>query len=202
MGRSSTRAEPERAKVSHPGPIGAPIMMEQFYKKEVVLKLMKDLGLKNRMAVPRIQKIVVNSCVSEATQNIKVLDTVSHELSLITGQHPQMLRAKKSIAAFKLRKGMPIACRVTLRRKRMYEFFNRLVNVALPRARDFKGLNRRGFDGRGNYTMGITEQIVFPEIPYDKVDKARGMNVTIVTSARNNEHAEALLRAFRFPLRS
>ena len=176
--------------------------MIDLYKKQVLPKLMQEMKVTNPMSIPRLEKIVVNSCVSEATQNIKILDTVAKELAAITGQKPHTLRARKSIAAFKLRKGVPIACRVTLRRQRMYEFFNRLVNVAFPRARDFKGLSKKGFDGRGNYTLGITEQIIFPEIPYDKIDKARGMNVTIVTSARNDKEGELLLKALGFPFRN
>lgn len=176
--------------------------MVELYKKKILPGLMKELKFKNPMSVPRLEKIVVNSCVSEATQNIKILDTVSKELAAITGQKPHTLRAKKSIAAFKLRKGVPIACRVTLRRKKMYAFLNRLVNIAFPRTRDFKGYSKKGFDGSGNYTLGITEQIIFPEIPYDKIDKARGMNVTIVTSARTDKEGELLLKALGFPFRN
>lgn len=177
-------------------------MLEQFYKKEVVPKLMTELGLTNPMQVPKLVKIVVNSCHSDAIADSKVLDVASRELSIITGQKPAVRRAKKSIAAFKLRQGMPIAVTATLRRKKMYEFFNRLSNVALPRARDFKGLPSRGFDGRGNYTLGITEQIIFPEIPHDKVDKSRGMNITIVTTAVNDKDGLALLKALGLPIRS
>lgn len=177
-------------------------MLEDFYKKEVVPKLMTELGYKNPMRVPRLEKIVVNSCVAEAVSNVKILDTVSQELAAITGQKPAIRRAKKSISTFKLREGMPIACKVTLRRKKMYEFLNRFMNIALPRSRDFKGLPRRGFDGRGSYSLGINEQIIFPEISHDKVDKSRGMNITIVTTARTDKEAEVLLRSLGFPLRT
>ena len=142
-------------------------MIKQFYEKEVIPKLMKELGVTNKMNVPRLTKIVVNSCVSEATQNSKILDTVAKEIAMITGQKPAIRRARKSIASFKLREGMPIACTVTLRRNSMYDFYAKLVHVAFPRSRDFKGLPKRGFDGHGNYTVCITEQIIFPEVsPY------------------------------------
>lgn len=176
-------------------------MLQDYYKKEIVPKLMTDLNIKNVMRVPKLDKIVVNSCLAEAVTDAKILDLAGKELAQITGQKPSIRRAKKSIAAFKLRQGIPIGVRVTLRRKRMYEFFNRLVNVALPRSRDFKGLSPRGFDGRGNYTFGITEQIIFPEIVHDKVDKARGMNITLVTTARDNKEGLTLLKALGFPFR-
>lgn len=176
-------------------------MLEETYKTEIVPKMMKEGGYKNPLSVPRLVKIVVNSSVSEATQNVKVLDTVAQDMAIITGQKPSIRKAKKSIAAFKLREGMPIGCMVTLRKKRMYEFFNRLVNVALPRSRDFKGLNKKGFDGAGNYTLGITEHIIFPEISSDRIEKSRGMNITIVTTAKSDKEAEALLRNMGFPLR-
>lgn len=177
-------------------------MLREIYEKKIVPKLIAELGYKNKLSVPRLVKIVVNSSTSEATVNVKVLETLAGELAQITGQKPLVCLAKKSISAFKLRAGMPIGCKVTLRRKRMYEFFNRLVNVALPRSRDFKGLPRRGFDGRGNYTMGITEHIIFPEISHDKIEKSRGMNITIVTSAKTNKEGETLLKYLGFPLRS
>lgn len=163
--------------------------------------MMKEEGYKNPLSVPRLVKIVVNSSVSEATQNVKVLDTVAQDMAIITGQKPSIRKAKKSIAAFKLREGMPIGCMVTLRKQRMYEFFNRLVNVALPRSRDFKGLNKKGFDGAGNYTLGITEHIIFPEISSDRIEKSRGMNITIVTTAKSDKEAETLLKNMGFPLR-
>jgi large subunit ribosomal protein L5 len=169
------------------------------YKKEMVPQLQKELSLKNRMAVPRLEKIVVNIGVGEAIQNIKVLDSAKEELSQITGQWPAVGRAKKSISSFKLRKGHAIACYSTLRGKKMYEFYDRLVNIVLPRVRDFRGVSKRAFDGRGNYTLGLKDQLVFPEIDYTKVDKSRGMNITIVTSAETDEHAQALLSKLGMP---
>lgn len=171
------------------------------YKKEIIPALQEEFGIKNKMAVPRLEKIMVNVGTGDATQNIKVLDTAKTELSLITGQWPAVGRAKKSISAFKLRKGMPIACYVTLRGKRMHEFFDRLVNIVLPRVRDFRGVNPNSFDGGGNYTLGMKDQLVFPEIDYTKVEKQRGMNITIVTSARNDEEAYALLKKLGMPFR-
>lgn len=177
-------------------------MLQDFYKKEVIPKLMKELNISNPMGIPKLVKIVVNTSVSEAVSNAKIMDTVSQEMGQLTGQKPSIRRAKKSIAAFKLREGMPIGCMVTLRRERMFEFFNRLVNVGFPRSRDFKGLSKRGFDGRGNYTLGIAEQIIFPEISSDKIEKARGMNITIVTTANSDKEGELLLRYMGFPLRN
>jgi len=171
------------------------------YKKEIMPELQNELGIKNAMAVPRLEKIVINMGVGDAMQNIKLLDTARAELGLITGQLPAVGRAKKSISAFKLRQGMAIACHVTLRRQRMYEFFDRLVNIVLPRVRDFRGVPANSFDGRGNYTLGMRDQLVFPEIDYTKVERARGMNITIVTSARNNEEAQALLKKLGMPFR-
>ena len=162
---------------------------------------MKQFGYKTVMQVPRIEKIVVNMGVGEATQNAKVLDPAVNELGQITGQKPVVTRAKKSIASFKVRAGMPIGAMVTLRGDHMYEFFDRLVNVALPRVRDFRGVSTRSFDGRGNYTLGLREQLMFPEIDYAKVDKARGMNVTIVTTAKNDNEARALLKHMGMPFR-
>src|SRR5216110_1565637 len=172
------------------------------FEKEVAPALMKEFELKNPMAVPHLHKIVVNMGVGEATQNAKVLDPAVNELSQITGQKPVVTRAKKSIAAFKVRAGMPIGAMVTLRGDRMYEFFDRLVNVALPRVRDFRGVSTKSFDGRGNYTVGIRDQLIFPEIDYAKVDKLKGMNVTIVTTAKNDNEARALLRSFGMPFRA
>ncbi|MFQ6037774.1 MAG: 50S ribosomal protein L5 [Candidatus Aminicenantales bacterium] len=169
------------------------------YQKEVVPALQKELSIKNRMAVPRLEKIVVNMGVGDAIQNIKMLDAAQKELSLITGQWPAIGRGRKSISSFKLRKGQPIACYVTLRGRRMYEFFDRLVNIVLPRVRDFRGVSSRSFDGRGNYTFGMKEQLVFPEIDYTKVERPRGMNITIVTSALNDEEARALLKHLGMP---
>jgi len=169
------------------------------YKKEIVPALKEELSIDNKMAVPRIEKIVINMGVGDAIQNIKLLDTAKAELSLITGQWPAVGRARKSISAFKLRKGLPIACYVTLRGRRMYEFIDRLVNIVLPRVRDFRGVTRRSFDGLGNYTLGMKDQLVFPEIDYTKVERPRGMNITIVTSAQSDEQAYALLKKLGMP---
>ena len=171
------------------------------YKTEVLPALQKEFGIENVMAVPRLEKITLNVGVGEAIQNAKLLDTAKAELSLVTGQAPVVSRAKKSIAAFKLRKGVAIACYVTLRGRRMYEFYDRLVNIVLPRVRDFRGVSPKAFDGRGNYTLGLRDQLVFPEIDYVKVEKPRGMNITIVTSARNDKEAYALLKGLGMPFR-
>ncbi len=171
------------------------------YKTEIMSELQNELGIKNKMAVPRLEKIVLNMGAGDAIQNIKLLDTAKAELSLITGQAPVIGRARKSISAFKLRKGQAIACYVTLRSRRMYEFFDRLVNVVLPRVRDFRGVSPRSFDGRGNYTLGLRDQLVFPEIDYTKVERSRGMNITIVTSADNDTEAFALLKKLGMPFR-
>jgi len=178
------------------------IRIKEYYKKEVIPKLMKDFEYKNVMQVPKLTKVVVNMGLGEALQNIKILDSAAEELSLITGQKPVITRAKKPIAAFKLREGNPIGCSVTLRRAKMYEFFDRLVNIALPRVRDFRGISPDAFDGRGNYTLGIKEQIIFPEISYDKIDKIKGMNITVVTTAKTDEEARALLGYLGMPFRS
>jgi len=175
--------------------------LKRKYVEEVVPSLMKKFGYKNVMEVPRIEKIVVNMGVGEAVQNIKELENAMNDLALITGQKPSVRRAKRSEAGFKLRKGMPIGAKVTLRRDRMWEFLDRLISIALPRTRDFKGLSPKSFDGRGNYNFGLEEQTVFPEIDYDKVDKIRGMNITIVTTAETDEEAKALLEALGFPFR-
>jgi len=163
---------------------------------------MKRFNYKNQMEVPKLEKIVVNMGLGEAIQNIKILDSAVQELSQITGQKPVITKAKKSIAQFKLRSGMPIGAMVTLRKERMFEFFNRLVNVALPRVRDFKGLSGKSFDGRGNYAMGIREQLIFPEIHYDKIDKIKGMNIVIVTTAKTDEEGKELLKLLGMPFRS
>jgi large subunit ribosomal protein L5 len=177
-----------------------PRLQKQF-ESEFRAALVKELGLKNVMQVPRLKKIVVNIGQGEATQNIKTLEAAAVELAAITGQKPVLTRAKKSIATFKLRQGAPIGCSVTLRRAKMYEFLDRFINVAVPRVRDFKGFTPKAFDGRGNYTVGVKEQIIFPEIDYDKVDKIRGMGITIVTSSESDTHARALLDKFNFPFR-
>jgi len=175
--------------------------LKEKYQKEVVAALTKEFGYKNVMAVPRITKVVVNMGLGEATSNAKLVDTGADELARITGQKPVTRRAKKSIAAFKVRKGMPIGTMVTLRGERMWEFLDRLMNIALPRVRDFKGVSPRGFDGRGNYTLGLRDQLLFPEIDYMKVDKARGMNVSVVTTAKTDQEARKLLQFVGMPLR-
>ena len=175
--------------------------LHERYQKEVRPWLRKELSYPNDMAVPRLEKIVVNMGLGEALQNIKVVDVASAELASITGQKPVVTRARKSIANFKLRKNMPIGAAVTLRGDQMYEFLDRLVNIALPRVRDFKGLPAKAFDGRGNYTLGLRDQLVFPEVDYSRVDKVRGMNITFVTTAKTDEEARALLKQLGLPLR-
>jgi len=176
--------------------------LKDYYIKEVVPALIKDIGYTNRMQVPKLEKIVVNMGVGEAIQNIKVLDKAVEELALITGQKPVIAKAKRSIATFKLRQGMSVGCHVTLRKEKMYEFFDRLVNVAIPRIRDFRGISPASFDGRGNFAMGLQEQLIFPEIDYDKIEKLRGMNIVIVTTARTDEEARKLLKYMGVPFRS
>ena len=176
--------------------------MREKYQKDVVPALRKEFGYKNIMAVPRIEKVVVNMGLGEATSNAKIVDTGADEIARITGQKPVTRRSKKSIAAFKVRKGMPIASMVTLRGDRMWEFLDRLMNIALPRVRDFKGVSPKGFDGRGNYTLGLRDQIIFPEIDYMKVDKSRGMNVSVVTTAKTDEEARKLLQFVGMPFRA
>jgi len=176
-------------------------LREKFHK-DIAPALQKELELKNPMAVPRLHKIVVNMGVGEATQNAKILDPAVGELGQITGQKPVVTKAKKSIAAFKVREGMPIGAMVTLRGDRAYEFLDRLINVVLPRVRDFRGVSTKSFDGRGNYTLGLRDQLIFPEIDYAKVDKLKGMNVTIVTTARSDDQARALLRHLGMPFRA
>jgi len=175
--------------------------LKEKYQKEVVPALSKEFGYKNVMAVPKIEKVVVNMGLGEATSNAKLVDVGADELARITGQKPVTRRAKKSIAAFKVRKGMPIATMVTLRGERMWEFLDRLVTIALPRVRDFKGVSPKGFDGRGNYTLGLRDQLLFPEIDYMKVDKARGMNVSVVTTAKTDQEARKLLQFIGMPFR-
>jgi large subunit ribosomal protein L5 len=176
--------------------------LKKYCVDEVVPTIMRERHYKNIMEVPRLEKIVVNMGLGEAIQNIKVLDSAVAELSLIVGQRPVVTRARRSIAAFKLREGMAIGCMATLRRDRMYEFLDRLINVAIPRVRDFRGLNSRAFDGRGNYTLGVREQIIFPEVDYDKVEKVKGMNITIVTSAKTDEEGYLLLKLLGMPFRN
>ena len=176
--------------------------LQEFYRKEVVPQLQKQLGLKNPMAVPRIVKITLNMGVGEALADRKALENAMNDLARISGQKPVQCKARRSVASFKIRQGLPIGCKVTLRRERMYEFLDRLINVAIPRIRDFRGFSARAFDGRGNYNIGVREQIIFPEINYDQIDAIRGLDIAITTTARNDEHGRALLEAFRFPLRS
>jgi len=175
--------------------------LKQRFQKEIAPALMKELELTNPMAVPRLHKVVINMGVGEATQNAKVLDPAANELAQITGQKPVVTKAKKSIAAFKVREGMPIGAMVTLRGDRMFEFVDRLMNVALPRVRDFRGVSTKSFDGRGNYTLGLRDQLIFPEIDYSKVEKLKGMNVTIVTTAKSDDEARALLKHLGMPFR-
>jgi large subunit ribosomal protein L5 len=175
--------------------------LKERYVNEVMPALKKEFGYKNVMAIPKVAKVVVNMGLGEAVANVKVIDAGSDELSRITGQRPVTTRAKKSIAAFKVRKGMPIGSMVTLRGERMFEFLDRLIGVALPRVRDFKGISPRGFDGRGNYTLGLRDQLIFPEVDYMKVDKSRGMNISVVTTARTDEEARKLLQLLGFPFR-
>ncbi|MCL4554559.1 MAG: 50S ribosomal protein L5 [Actinobacteria bacterium] len=171
------------------------------YRDEVAPKLMQELGYTNVHQVPRLEKIVINMGVGEAAQDAKALDAAMVDLTIISGQKPMVARARKSIAGFKIRQGMPIGVKVTLRGARMWEFFDRLITMAIPRVRDFRGLNPKSFDGRGNYSMGLTEQLVFPEIDYDKIDKIRGMDITFVTSAKSDEEAKTLMSAFAFPFK-
>lgn len=176
--------------------------LREAYNTEFKAALQKDLGIKNVMGIPKITKIVVNMGVGEASQNAKLLDGAVADMTAITGQKPMITKARKSVANFKLREGMGVGCRVTLRGNVMWEFLDRLVNIALPRIRDFKGINPKSFDGRGNYTLGLKEQIIFPEIEYDKVDKIRGMDITICTTAGTNEEGLALLKQFSMPFRN
>jgi large subunit ribosomal protein L5 len=176
--------------------------LKEKYQKEVVPALSKEFGYKNLMAVPRVEKVVVNMGLGEATGNAKIVDTGADELARVTGQKPVVTRAKKSIAQFKVRKGMPIGAMVTLRGDRMWEFLDRLISIALPRVRDFRGVSPRGFDGRGNYTLGLKDQLLFPEIDYMKVDKARGMNISVVTTARTDEESRKLLQLLGMPFRT
>jgi len=175
--------------------------LEQFYRDKVAKDLQTQFSYKSAMEIPRITKITLNMGVGEASQDKKIIDSAVQDLTLIAGQRPVVTLAKKAIAGFKIREDMPIGCKVTLRRAKMYEFLDRLVNFSIPRIRDFRGLSAKGFDGRGNYNMGMTEQIAFPEIDYDKIDKLRGLNISITTTARTDEEGRALLAAFQFPFR-
>lgn len=176
--------------------------IKSYYEKEVAPKLVDNFQYKNSMQIPKLEKVVLNMGLGDAIQNIKLLDSAAAELQVIAGQKPVITRAKKSIAAFKLRTGMPIGCMVTLRRQKMYDFFNKLVNIALPRVRDFKGVSPKAFDGHGNYSIGIREHIIFPEIDYDRIDNIKGMNITIVTSANSDEEGRFLLKSLGMPFKN
>ena len=175
--------------------------LQQYYREQVLSRLQRDLGIKNPMEVPRITKITVNMGVGEAVADKKVMDAAVGDLIKITGQKPLVTKSRKAIASFKIRADLAIGCKVTLRGARMYEFLDRLISIAMPRIRDFRGVSPRSFDGRGNYTMGVKEQIIFPEIQYDQVDQIRGMDITITTTATDDRHGRALLEAFNFPVR-
>ena len=200
-GAKAEGAAPAEKAPKEPRPPREPYTsrLQQKYREAAVPKLQKEFGIDNIMAVPRIEKISLNMGVGEAIQNIKILDDAAEELASLAGQRPTITRAQKSIAAFKLRQGMPIGARVTLRGTRMWEFLDRLITVALPRVRDFRGISTKSFDGRGNYTLGVRDQLIFPEIDYNKVEKAKGMNITIVTTAGNDERALFLLRELGMP---
>jgi large subunit ribosomal protein L5 len=197
--KGKTKAQAAPTGPSAPLPQGYVPRLKRRYQDEVVPRLQKEFGIGNVMAVPKIEKISVNMGVGEAIQNIKILDDAAEELASIAGQRPAITRAQKSIAAFKVRQGMPIGARVTLRGARMWEFLDRLITVALPRVRDFRGVSTKSFDGRGNYTLGVRDQLIFPEIDYNKVEKSKGMNITIVTTAGNDERALFLLRELGMP---
>jgi len=175
--------------------------LQEYYRETVVPQLQEKLGLSNTMEVPRIEKITVNMGVGETVRDRKILDHAVSDMVKITGQKPVVTNARRSVASFKIRDGWPVGCKVTLRRERMYEFLDRLINIAIPRVRDFRGMSVKSFDGRGNYNMGVREQIIFPEVDYDQIDELRGLNITITTSARNDEQGRALLEAFDFPFR-
>ncbi|MGR6035848.1 MAG: 50S ribosomal protein L5 [Candidatus Nitrosoglobus sp.] len=176
--------------------------LQEYYRDTVINQLQEQLGYRSIMAVPRIEKLTLNMGVGEAVGDKKILEHAMDDMAKISGQKPMLTRARKSVAGFKIREGWPIGCKVTLRRRQMYEFLDRLINIAIPRIRDFRGLNPKSFDGRGNYNMGIREQIIFPEIDYDQIDAIRGMNITITTTAKTDDEGRALLKAFSFPFRS
>jgi large subunit ribosomal protein L5 len=201
---STTEKTPAKTpgKTPKPSAKAAPARLRERYGKDILPALMKEIGCSNPFEVPRLEKIVLNMGLGEALQNVKLLDSAVEELSTITGQKPVVTKARKAIANFKLREGVPIGTMVTLRGDRMYEFFDRLVSVALPRVRDFKGLSDRSFDGRGNYSLGLREQIIFPEINLDKIDKVKGLTISIITTARTDNDAKMLLRALGFPFRN
>ena len=197
--KDAAKAAPASSAPARPTPEGYVPRLRQRYKDEVVPRLQKEFGIDNIMAVPRIEKVNLNMGVGDAIQNIKVLDDAVEEMGALAGQKPVVTRAQKSIAAFKVRQGMPIGCRVTLRGQRMWEFLDRLITVALPRVRDFRGVPSKSFDGRGNYTLGIRDHLIFPEIDYNKIERPKGMNITIVTTAGNDERAQFLLRELGMP---
>ena len=192
----------QEPKMTQPEKPAAPARLQTYYRDRVAGELTSQFGYKTVMQVPRIEKIVLNMGVGEAVADKKIMDNAVADMTKIAGQKPIVTKARKSIATFKIRTGYPVGCKVTLRGARMYEFLDRLVNVAMPRIRDFRGISGKAFDGRGNYNMGVKEQIIFPEIEYDKIDAIRGMNITISTTAKNDEEAKALLAAFRFPFRN
>ncbi len=198
--KTETGAKPTKAAAKPPAEKIA-ARLREYYRQECVPKMMQEFRYRSPMQAPRLEKIVINMGLGEAIQNIKLLESAGQELSAITGQKPVVTRARRSIAAFKLREGMPIGCMVTLRRDRMYHFFDKLVNVVLPRVRDFRGVSDRSFDGRGNYTLGIKEQIIFPEIDYDKIDKVKGMNISIITTAPTDAEGKYLLKLLGLPFR-
>jgi large subunit ribosomal protein L5 len=200
-GKGEAKAAPAAEVAEAPQAEKFAVRMWDYYRTECVPRMMQEFRYGSPMQAPRVEKIVINLGLGEAIQNIKLLESASAELSAIAGQKPVVTRAKKSIAAFKLREGMPIGCMVTLRRERMYFFLDKLVNVVLPRVRDFRGVSDKAFDGRGNYTLGIREQIIFPEIDYDKIDKVKGMNITIVTNARTDEEGKFLLKLLGMPFK-
>jgi large subunit ribosomal protein L5 len=199
--KAAKKADSEAAAPSNGGTAKTPARLKEVYRNEIAPALAKEFEIKNPMAIPRIEKIVINMGMGEAIANSKILDTATEELRSITGQKPVITKAKKSIASFKLRQGMNIGTMVTLRGDRMYEFLDRLISIALPRVRDFRGVSAKAFDGRGNYTLGVREQLIFPEIDFNKVDKTRGMNISIVTTAENDEQSRALLKAMGMPFR-
>jgi large subunit ribosomal protein L5 len=199
---SGEAREAKESKPARPAKPAAPARLHTYYRQTVVGELTKQFGYKTVMQVPRIEKIVLNMGVGEAVADKKVMDNAVADMTRIAGQKPVVTKARKSIANFKIRTGYPVGCKVTLRGARMYEFLDRLVSVAMPRIRDFRGISARAFDGRGNYNIGVREQIIFPEIEYDKIDAIRGMNITISTTAKTDEEAKALLTAFRFPFRN
>jgi large subunit ribosomal protein L5 len=201
-GAQESRAEKVELQEGRPSGPSAPARLQVVYKEQVTKDLTQQFGYKSPMQVPRIEKIVLNMGVGEAVADKKILDNAVADMQKIAGQKPVVTKARKSVAQFKIREGYPIGCKVTLRGARMYEFLDRLVSVAMPRIRDFRGISARSFDGRGNYNMGVKEQIIFPEIEYDKIDAIRGMNITISTTAKTDAEAKALLAAFKFPFRS